>query len=210
MDKLPFAYARIEKGSKFSQVCLAADEKLYLPDFWRNGVCLAHARTDDILDLAKVIDFWLNHDISTGELAEKFGFVQPNENAKAFDENKEVEYTWNLILQDESRADLRDFIRLAIRDEVLNKLFPFTSLHTLCFSRCTGYPYDTHDLPDITPKKLENNSQLANSVFVVKKNRNEYIGEGSAAEALKIVKAHLPANIQPAIKGTADVKNQHK
>lgn len=216
--KVPFTYARVEKGSKFSQVYIAAEEKLYLPGFWRDGVCLAHAKTDNILDLAKVIDFWLSHDISTTELAEEFRFVQVNNKAKVFDENKEVEYTWNSLQQDESRAELHDFIGLAINDEVLNKLFPFTSLYTLCFSRCTGYPYDTDNIPNVTPKMYENFALIkphganrrkndyphSGIIFVVTKNKNEYLGEGNATEALKIVKDNLPDNIKTARKGTAD------
>ncbi|MFM7855452.1 MAG: DUF6193 family natural product biosynthesis protein, partial [Flammeovirgaceae bacterium] len=143
LDKIPFAYASVEKGNKFCQVYIAAESKFYLPDFWRDGVCLAHAKTDNIFDLVKVINLWLTQDVSTSELVERFRFVEPNDKARAFDENKEVEYTWNYLLQNESKTDLHDFIKLAINDEVLNKLFPFTSLDTLCFSRCTGYPFDT-------------------------------------------------------------------
>lgn len=218
LDKIPFAYARVEKGNKLSQVYIAAESKLYLPDFWRDGVCLAHAKTDNILDLVKVIDYWLIQDVSTSELAERFRFVEPNDKAKAFDENKEVEYTWNYLLRDESRTELHDFIKLAISDEVLNKLFPFTSLYTLCFSRCTGYPFDTDNLPCVTPKLYENfamqkssgtdnhvsNRQDMGSLFVVTKNKNKYLGEGNASEALKIVRDNLPDNIKPATKGTAD------
>lgn len=104
-----------------------------------------------------------------------------------------------------------------MNDGVLNKLFPFTSLYTLCFSRCTGYPYDTDDLPNVTPKQFENFAPIKGvksitvqdrnkleTQFVVTKNKSEYLGEGNAAEALKIVKENLPENIQPARKGTAD------
>jgi len=38
----------------------------------------------------------------------------------------------------------------------------------------------------------------------VTKNKSEYLGEGNAEEALQIVKANLPDNVQPARKGTAD------
>lgn len=218
LDKIPFAYARVEKGNKLSQVYIAAESKLYLPDFWRDGVYLAHAKTDNISDLVKVIDFWLTHDVSTNELVESFRFVEPNDKAKAFDENKEVEYTWNQLLKNESKTELHDFIKLAINDEVLNKLFPFTSLYTLCFSRCTGYPFDTDNLPRVTPKLYENfaiqklndsdnnegNRLDISSLFVVTKNKNTYLGEGNASEALKIVRDSLPDNIKPATKGTAD------
>jgi hypothetical protein len=218
LDKIPFAYARVEKGNKLSQVYIAAESKLYLPDFWRDGVCLAHAKTDNILDLVKVINLWLTQDVSTGELVERFKFVEPNDKARAFDENKEVEYTWNYLLQNESKTDLHDFIKLAINDEVLNKLFPFTSLYTLCFSRCTGYPFDTDNLPSVTPKLYENFAtqesndsdkhvgirQGTGSLYVVTKNMNKYLGEGNALDALKIVRDNLPDNVKPATKGTAD------
>jgi hypothetical protein len=217
LDKIPLTFALIKNGQKFSQVYIGAEEKLYLPDFWKEGVCLAHGQTKNISELVKVLDCWLCNDITTRELADKFSFVSPNDKAFAFDDNKEVEYTWNLILQDQSRAELNDFVKLAIKDETLNKLFPFTSLYTLCFSRCTGYPYDTHDLPNITPKLFENFAPIKGeksttahgrdkleTQFVVTKNKSQYLGEGNAKEALRIVKANLPDNVHPARKGTAD------
>lgn len=217
LDKIPLTYARIENGQKFSQVYIGAEEKIYLPDFWKEGVCLAHGQTTSISDLAEVLDFWLCNDISTKQLADKFSFVSLNDKAFAFDNNNEVEYTWNLILQDQNRQEINDFVKLAIKDNVLNKLFPFTSLYTLCFSRCTGYPYDTDNLPNVTPKRFENFAPIQGkkngaeqdikkleTQFVVTKNKSEYLGEGNAEEALKIVKENLPENVRTARKGTAD------
>ena len=217
LNKIPFTYARIENGQKFSQIYIGAKEKIYLPDFWKEGVCLAHGQTKNISDLAQAIDLWLCNDITTKQLSEQFSFISPSDKASAFDNNSEVEYTWNLILQDQDRAEINDFVKLAIKDNVLNKLFPFTSLYTLCFSRCTGYPYDTDNLPNVTPKLFENfapiqrnksrtmqeNNKLATQ-FVVANYKREYLGEGNAEEALKIVKANLPDNVQPARKGTVD------
>ena len=65
MDKIPLTYARVENGNKFSQIYLAAKEKIYLPDFWRNGVCLANGQTSEISELVKAIDYWLLKDVST-------------------------------------------------------------------------------------------------------------------------------------------------
>lgn len=210
LDEIPMTYARIENGQKFSQVYIGAAEKIYLPDFWNEGVCLAHGQTKNISDLTQALQFWLCNDISTKALTDKFLFIVPNDKALAFDNNNEVEYTWNLILQDQSRSELSDFVKLAINDDILNKLFPFTSLYTLCFSRCTGYPYDTDNLPNVTPKQFENYTPIkgANGIkleaqFVVTKNRNEFLGEGNAEVALRIVKANLPENVQPARKGTS-------
>jgi hypothetical protein len=216
LEKIPLTYARIENEQKFSQVYINSEEKQYLLDFWKEGVCLAKGQTKNIEELGLALNFWLCKDVTTAELAENFNFVIPNAKAVAFDQNKEVEYTWNYILQDESREELHDFIKLAIKDNVLNKLFPFTSLYTLCFSRCTGYPYDTDNLPNVTPKQFEKfapvedkefNQQDINQSekqFVITINKHKYLGSGNAEEALKIVKGNLPDNVKPARKGTAN------
>ena len=47
--KNPLTYARVEYQNKFSQVYLGAHEKNYLPDFWRDGVCLAHGKTSSVM-----------------------------------------------------------------------------------------------------------------------------------------------------------------
>jgi hypothetical protein len=195
IENLPFAYARVENKKRFSQIHLAAEETLYLPDFWRNGVCLAHGKTKSISKLAEVLHYWLTADATTDLLQNKFEFVKANEKSQAFDENKEVDYTWKLILNDSSRADIKSFVELAIKDHVLSKLFPFTSLTRLCFSRCTGYPY-TYDTPIVIPVSKE--------LYEVRLSNNDIVGRGNAPEALKMVKDNLPINIQSAIPGTAE------
>lgn len=200
LDGMPFSYARVEKGKKFSQVYLAAQEKLYLPDFWREGVCLAQGKTTSLAELAKALDFWLCKDPTTQELAEAFAFVKPNEKASVFDEGREIEYTWVRIQNDDSRTELKAFVDLAIKDEVVSSLFPFTSLFTLCFSRCTGYPY-TYDTPTVTPI---GKSVFGQHKYEIRMAENQVVGRGNAKKALALVKAHLPLGIKPAIKGTAE------
>jgi hypothetical protein len=199
LDKMPLC---VEKGKKFSQIYLAANEKLYLPDFWKEGVCLAHGATDNLVDLAKCLNFWLCKDVTTEKLSATFSFINPTNKAAAFDENREIDFTWRRIQTDDSKVgtDLKAFVDLAINDVILSRLFPFTSLYTLCFSRCTGYPY-THDTPTVTPIGRR---VLGGYQYEVKLPGNTIAGRGSAAEALAIVKANLPPGIQPAVKGTAE------
>ena len=146
-----------------------------------------------------------------------FGWSEQSlsEKAEAFEKGNEVMYAWNDIQKSNWIPELNEFIELAINDEVLNKLFPFTSLYTLCFSRCTGYPYYTEDLPNITPKKYSNfcipgyrslSDSVTDNILVVSKNKTEPLGEGNAKEAMRIIRDNLPANIKPAVKGTADNK----
>ena len=199
-DSASPTYARVERGTKFSQIYLAAEQPLYLPDFWRDGVCLAQGQADNVADLAQALDVWLCQDVSTRALAAAFSFVTPADKASAFDEGREVAFTWGRLHADVSRAELRAFVDLAIRDDVVSQLFPFTSLSTLCFSRCTGYPY-TRDTPTVTPlgKRVFRGPQ-----YEVRLPDNRIAGRGSAPEALALVKANLPGDIKPAIKGTAE------
>lgn len=192
----PRAYARIEKDNKFSQIYIASEKKLYLSDFWRDGVCLAHGGINDIDLLAECIDYWLSPKVTTMQLADKFSFVALEEKAKAFDEGKEVEYKWQSILHDEYKKEIKSFVELAVKDKILSKLFPFTSLTTLCFSRCTGYPY-TYDTPTVTPI-------FETDQYLVRNGEGDEIGSGLASEALKIVLSNLPKDIGPAIKGTSE------
>lgn len=193
-DRPPFSYARVENNKRVSQVYLAADEKLYLSDFWRDGVCLAYGQTSSIDKLTEILNYWLSSDATTELLQDKFKFIKVSEKAKAFDDNNEVEYTWNSILNDSSRTEIRSFVELAIIDNVLSKLFPFTSLMRLCFSRCTGYPY-TFDTPMVIP--------VSENIYEVRLSNNDIVGIGTATDALKMVKENLPLDIQPAIVGTA-------
>jgi hypothetical protein len=178
LDSTPVPHSVIEKGKKFSQISLAAHEPLYLLDFWREGVCLAQGQTTQLANLANALDCWLCHDVTTAKLASAFAFVTPLAKAAAFEEHREIAYMWARIQADESRADLRAFVDLALRDVVLSKLFPFTSLSTLCFSRCTGYPY-TCDTPTVTPR---GRSLFGGWKYDVRLPSKELAGRGNAVK----------------------------
>jgi hypothetical protein len=49
-------YARVESGSRSSQVYIAAKERLFLFDFWARGVMLAQGRTPQLAEMARAID----------------------------------------------------------------------------------------------------------------------------------------------------------
>ena len=192
----PGAFARILNDNKFSQVYVAEGKTIYLPDFWRNGVCLAHGATENIELLAECINFWLTNNIRTNQLAEKFPFVKPKKDAVIFDDGKEVAYKWQSILNDQYSKEIKSFVELAIKDPILSRLFPYTSLMTLCFSRCTGYPF-THDTPTVTPI-------YQTDKYLVRTCDTKEIGSGSASEALQMVLDNLPGDIKPAVKGTSE------
>ena len=125
-----------------------------------------------------------------------------NPNRIVISEIKKVENTWNRIMANTSGSELQEFIEIAISHDELNKLYPYTNLYTLNFSRCPEFPFDSKELPNVTPKtksyslpkevRINENEDIDEITFIVTKNKNEYLGEGNAAEVLKIVKANLP------------------
>src|SRR5687768_16913520 len=83
-------YARVEYGSRFSQVYLAAKERSFLFDCWSRGVCLAHGATPALTDLARAINRWVGSACTTAALAAEFGFVTPEPRAGVYERGEEV------------------------------------------------------------------------------------------------------------------------
>ncbi|GAA0411538.1 hypothetical protein GCM10009530_75070 [Microbispora corallina] len=89
---------------------------------------------------------------------------------------------------------LRPLIDAAITEPHLSQLFPYTSMITLRFSRCTGYPY-TRDLPWARPID-EGRYQV---IGPDRKELGVADGPGSAA----LIADALPSDCGPAVAGTA-------
>src|SRR5258708_4271848 len=97
---------------------------------------------------------------------------------------------------------------------VLRRLFPFTSLVWLCFSRCTGYPFSgdcpsvcsSRWIPDLAARPTpEQRAALGSEKpYTVADSKGRFLGEGNAAEAIELIVRHLPPNCGPAVQGTAD------
>jgi len=182
---LPLTNTRIEANNKFSQIYGVANATLYTSDYWRNGAILAKGNTDNLSLIAQSVDYWICNDITTKELAAKFPFIYPNKQSEAFDTGNEVLYAWNRLY--EWNDKLRKVIEIILKDDTLSKLFPYTSIGRLCFSRCTGYPY-TYDIPDITPVYNEIDK------YIVHDPDGNILGEGNAQQVVSIVKAAFIEN----------------
>lgn len=196
------SYAHIERGVRFSQTFIAAEERLFLPDFWAQGVMMASGGSPDLLDVAAAIDCWISGgDCTLGQIETRFAWVKRHPDATAFEEGRAVEQQWDWICQraGDLNADLPSFVRLAYGQPRLRELFPFTSLCSLNFSRCTGYPFDTDGMPFIWP----GGSGLFR-VHVHGKSESDPVGMGNAETAIQMVLEHLPPNTGPARPGTAD------
>jgi hypothetical protein len=188
-------YASVESRSRFSQVYIAAEERLFLFDFWARGVMLAQGQTPHLAEMARAIDKWVASDCSTGDLAAAFRFVAVEPEAAAYERGEEVEERWRCYIREIRFPELVPFVAAASRRPELRQLFPYTSLNTFCFSRCTGYPF-TRDTPFVQPVK-EGQYEVVSASDVV-------LGRGNAEEAAELVVANLPSGCGPAVPGTAD------
>jgi hypothetical protein len=188
-------YARVASGRRSSQASIAVKERLFLFDFWARGVLLARGQTPHLGEMARAIDTWVASNCSSGKLAAAFAFVVVEPKAAIYERGEEVEERWQSYLQDVGFPELAPLVEAASRRRELRQLFPFTSLDTLCFSRCTGYPF-TGDTPIVR--------SLKNGRFEVVSPAGAVLGHGDAEEAAALVVAHLPPGCGPAVAGTAD------
>jgi hypothetical protein len=96
---------------------------------------------------------------------------------------------------------MRDLIPLvseAAKRPQLRQLLPFTSVHRLCFSRTTAFPWVQ---VDCIAWPIGNGRFRITSI-----DEKTDLGEGDAVQAANILIANLPPNCGPAIHGTAETK----
>jgi hypothetical protein len=190
------AFANVRKEARHSQVFIAAEERLFLVDFWNLGVQLATGRTSNLAEVAHAIDKWIARECNIDEL-QKFDFVQVSPLAHVYERSEEVEHRWQSYLSctHERFPELVAFVTEAASRPKLRQLFPYTSLDRFCFSRCTGYPFTT-DTPYVAP--------LGEARYAVLNPSGELIGSGSAKQAVEMVIENLPRHCGPAVPGTAE------
>lgn len=188
-------HAGVESGSRFSQVYIDDEERLFCFDFWARGVMLATAGTPHLTDVARAIDMWVGSACATAELAAAFRFVTVAKHAAAYERGEEVEQRWQSYMASSELPELMAFVAAASQRKTLRQLFPYTSLNIFCFSRCTGYPF-TRDTPFVRP--------VMNGQYEVVDPSGTVLGRGNGDDAAELVVAHLPHNCGPAIPGTAD------
>jgi hypothetical protein len=215
---LPFDWEVVQRQQRFSQIKTAKHRRLFMLDFWDRGVCLAHGTTPLLPEVAEAINAWVAREVCTGELQRLFPFVAVESTAELHEQGAaaEVERKWQALCShfksDESKVVLVPLVEKVMEVPVLRRLFPFTSLDWLCFSRCTGYPF-SGDCPSVCSTRLrfaprptpEQRATLGPPrPYTVADSKGHFLGEGDAAEAVELIVRHLPPSCGPAIQGTAD------
>jgi len=205
------SHARTEAGSRFCQMFIAAQERLFLFDCWSRGVSYGRGSTSSLHDAAHAIHVWIIEQPNLAQMQSRFSFFVAEEKGAAHEAGYAVEFQWEKLRERWARSAAKNpdalsplpLIEAAMQQPELRQLFPFTSLHTLHFSRTTGYPF-TSDCPYAAP--------IGNGRYRVYRKGDEemgqVLGEGGAHEAIAILVANLPPDCGPAIDGTADDLNE--
>ena len=194
-NPLPY-YAKFEKNEKSCQILLAKNKRVFLVDYWKQGILLANSGIGNKRNAALSINEWLMKDNNFGEFREKYPFVVFTDIAEDFENNNEVDYSWKKYLKEipEHYPELQNFVFAAYKNNTIKKLFPFMSLNNFCFSRCTGYPYTT-DCPYV---------YVEDGIIIIKNWEGKILGKASVKESIKIILDNIPDDFSFAVKGIVD------
>src|SRR5258708_23907366 len=86
--------ARFERGDRSSGVALAAEERLFLVDFWHKGVELGSAQTNSVNEVAKIISAFLVEQLSSAEMRRRFPHFAIREQAPVHELGAEAALSW--------------------------------------------------------------------------------------------------------------------
>ena len=183
-------------------ICIGAVERRFLISGWSRGVQLVTGATPDLGEVVRAAAAW-RRGASLDEIQKAAPFVKVSNLSRAHERGPAdaVAEQWRLLRahwdQDDRFRFVADIIEAAHAAPMLRQLFPYTSHASLCFSTCTGFPY-SDVIPRIEPR--EGDGYVLRSRFM-----GDVIGEANDAEsAIAILLTHLPANVGPAVAGTAD------
>lgn len=209
-------FAQIEGGSRFCQMYIAAHERLFIFDFWSQGVGYGKGATSSLYDAAQAIHFWIIEQPDLARMQDRFSFFTADEQGLAHEAGRAVKYQWERLRTNWARdhkpgaLSPLPLIEAAMQQPELRQLFPFTSLYSLHFSRTTGFPF-TSDCPYAAP--VGNGRFRAYHASPRSRNPDatgemKMIGEGDASEVVSMLVAHLPPDCGPAVEGTANDLDQ--
>lgn len=181
-------------------VNLAARERWFLVSGWSQGVQLVSGRTADLTEVVRAASAW-RQGAPLDEIRRAAPFVEVTSLALAHERGPAdaIAEQWRILRARWSGEDPRSvagIIEAAYAVPVLRRLFPFTSHGTLCFSTCTGYPYSA-GIPGVAPRQ-------GGGYLLMTGWAGKIVGEADDADdAIAVLLAHLPADVGPAVAGTA-------
>lgn len=184
-------------------VHIGAESRWFGVSGWCQGVELITGATPDVADVVRAGAAW-GRGTSLRELRAELPFLRSSERAEAHERGPAavVELQWRTMR--EQAAEEPDFtgfaelVEAAHAEPRLRQLYVFSSHWTLGFSSCTGYPF-RNEVAIVPSSK--------GSPFRLKTHpsSDDVLGEAATAEeAVALAVCHLPADLGPAVTGTAE------
>jgi hypothetical protein len=181
---------------------IGAVERWFLITGWSRGVQLLSGATPDLGEVVRAAAGW-RRGASLDQIQAAASFVEVSSLARAHEcgPAEAVAEQWRLLRASWNSEDqfrfVAEIIEAAYAAPALRQLFPYTSHAAFCLSTCTGYPY-SDDIPPIVPRD-------GGGYVLLNPSTGAAITEVDDAEsAVAALLAHLPANVGPAVAGTAD------
>jgi hypothetical protein len=130
------ANALVRGGERSVDVTLAANERLFLLQFWARRVHYASGKTADLAAAAGAARDWVSG-ATTDAMTSAWPFAAFGEWAKACERGEATEHSWQGYFADRHRAPqlraMSRVIELAMEEPLLRSLHPFFSHDTLGF-----------------------------------------------------------------------------
>jgi hypothetical protein len=192
------------------EIRLGAAERRFLIEGWSPRVALVSGATPDLHEAVRAAAAW-RRGASLDEIQQAAPFVQFRDLARAQRGPADaVAEQWRWLRDHWGRDDrprfVADIIEAAHAVPHLRQLFPFTSHFDLCFNT-RPWAAVSRDIPRIQPwPEYKAYSLHECEGYVLRYGiKGDVIGEADdAASAITLLLAHLPANVGPAVAGTAD------
>ncbi|NJK45331.1 MAG: hypothetical protein HC933_14610 [Pleurocapsa sp. SU_196_0] len=156
---------------------------------------------------ARVIEHWAELSGTLQGVQEISSQTELSAFALDFERGDYAAWHWGNVLaqaeNDEVLAFYKPFLERIAVSPIASRFFSFTSWNSLVFSRCSLYPFDTADLPVLSPARDRTDAKPYSVALMPQhlSNRNPIADACNAEEALRLIETHLARETLPSYFG---------
>ena len=127
-DELPvnkfMPCVQVEEGSRFSQTQLGSGQRLFLTDFWSQGVMFGSVSSDSLETITRSIHAWISEKSSIEAMSNLFKPFLATEDGKAHETGTYIEHKWKSLLV--SWQSKENPFKIRSRKQLFDFLFSLT------------------------------------------------------------------------------------
>ncbi len=126
-------YVHVKEGVRSSQTQLGGGRRLFLIDFWSQGVMFGSGSSENLSDIARAIHMWIVEKSSIERMSKLFKFFSPTEDGIAHEAGSYVELQWKGLL--ETWYANENPFKIRTRKQLFSFLFSYSLPQKLRFTR---------------------------------------------------------------------------